>query len=135
MEIREPIPWFPHNRANTIVASCIEWYPDTPLQVTLRFGANGSPTTDWVFSRNLFREAQEHGNAGRGDVRLTFREGFCHLGLTSPNGSVMLRTYDALIQRFLAKTYAVVPLDDEAGHTSFSDADLEEIMTQWGTLM
>lgn len=128
MEITEPVPWFPLGNMGTVIPSSIYWTEGRPLEVTLRFNE-----ASWVFSRDLFWIAREHGRAGLGDVHVEIDKGTVVMALTSPHGAVKLRTTDAVIRHFTDQVYAVVPLGEDV--QSFTDEDLTEAVKTWGTLM
>ncbi|MGV9351095.1 SsgA family sporulation/cell division regulator [Streptomyces spiralis] len=99
-------------------------YDPYAVEVTFRFG-QACPVT-WVFSRELLAEGL-HGPCGQGDVRIwpvlgdARCEALC-LVLSAPDGSAVLEVPTAVVERWLKRTYRVVPAGREA---ELLDLDVE----------
>ncbi|MFE7244577.1 SsgA family sporulation/cell division regulator [Streptomyces sp. NPDC057582] len=87
-----------------------------PLAVQLLFQDSLQGPIPWVFARDLLA-AGTQALSGEGDVRVwpaeTGPEALLHLLLSSPHGSAHLTAPLAVVERWLRRTYQLVPADRE----------------------
>jgi hypothetical protein len=101
-----------------------------PFAVRLTFHAGAPEEAAWVFARELLASGLR-GPAGKGDVRV--RPSYCpdrgaviRLALDSPHGSATLEAVAAEVERWLQRTFALVPAGAEV--SSFpSDQELAHL--------
>jgi sporulation and cell division protein SsgA len=128
MIIRDGLPWLAYNDANAasaVVPSAVEWDSAEPQAIHVTF--NRGREVPWVFARDLVHAALRDGEAGVGDVNIKIEGDTLLLTLDSPFGTRRLRTKAAYLEKFLARTCEIVPLDSE-DYIPVVDAAIDEIL-------
>ena len=103
----------------TPVLSRWSYRSSEPFTITAAFQTSESRWVEWVFARDLLVEGLI-APSGLGDVLLR-PDGFggiesLVLEISSPEGHAMLELELAAVDRFLARTMAMVPLGEESEH-------------------
>jgi sporulation and cell division protein SsgA len=127
-----------------IVPLAAEWCyrSQDPYAVTMLLHAGADEPVKWTFGRELLTVALL-GPAGMGDVQAWpatapaasgedgagTGEKIINIMLGSPDGCARFEAGAAGIEKFLARTYEVVPAGQESGYLNI-DAGLAEILTQ-----
>jgi hypothetical protein len=110
----------------TAVPARLSYSPYDPYAVEVAFGFDQLYPVTWVFARELLAEGL-HRPCGQGDVRIwpVRGDGSCDmlcLVLSAPGGSAVLEVPSAVVERWLKRTYEMVPTGREA---ELLDLDVE----------
>ena len=113
--IEEMVPaWFGETTPGSVLAM-FSYEPSNPLAVTARF-TTGDLEVSWTFGRELLREGLL-ADAGCGDVRFSRRSRTeINLDLLSPDGGARIVCDSVALNRFLARSYAVLPAGEEVAY-------------------
>jgi hypothetical protein len=145
--IVEPkVMWVPVDppREGMLIPSKMYWRDDRPLEVRVIFGDISDTPDDgdgedpglvrWVFSRELITDADTHGKAGLGDVHVEITCARLLLSLTSPFGTIKIRTDASKILNFIKRTYLTVSMSTESDYLPLTDSEIHEQMLDWGLM-
>lgn len=108
-----------------------------PYAVEVTFsGERVDDSVTWGFARDLLVEGLDC-HAGQGDVRVwpwfTPRGNFLAMVLSSPeDGDALFELPRGLVERFLNRTYALVPLGGESVFVDVDEAVGEMLRPRWG---
>ncbi|MCH9817151.1 MAG: SsgA family sporulation/cell division regulator [Actinomycetia bacterium] len=113
--IEEMVPaWFGETTNGSVLAM-FSYEPSDPFAVTARF-TTGDLEVSWTFGRELLREGLL-GTSGLGDVRFSHRNRReINLDLVSPDGSARIVCDATALNRFLARSYALLPAGQECDY-------------------
>ena len=130
-------------REGVLIPSKMYWRDSRPLEIVIIFGDVTDTPDDgdgsaelvrWVFSRDLVADADTHGKAGLGDVHIEITCARLLLSLTSPFGTIKVRTDADKILNFLKRTYLTVSMSTESDYLPLTDSDIHEQMLDWGLM-
>jgi len=132
----------PENGIVPLMASLTYMCAD-PYAVTMAFHVGTAEPVEWTLARDLLAAAL-HSREGIGDVQawpsaptadLAVAEGtaaghqILNISMTSPFGHARFEACAADIQRFLARTFEIVPQGDEPDFMDFDD-ELTQLLSQ-----
>lgn len=98
------------------VPTVLAYDSSDPFAVTASFDTGGDAPIVWVFARDLLLEGLQR-PAGQGDVTvwpsIEDDGDTIHVALSSPDGEAEFQASASQIERFLARTFALVPIGEE----------------------
>ncbi|WP_081236965.1 SsgA family sporulation/cell division regulator [Streptomyces viridosporus] len=107
------------------VATRLSYDPRDPYAVHVDFHVGTHAPVTWVFARELLAQGA-FGPCGQGDVRIwpagTGARRMLCIALAAPDGQVLLQAPSAVLERWLQRTYRLVPPGHE---TRLIDVDQE----------
>jgi hypothetical protein len=109
----------------------LQYSTSDPLAITALFDTGEGEPVRWVFARDLLANGLDH-RVGEGDISVwpaLDDGGFLavRLQLQSPDGAALIDADSADIERFLAKTWKLIPQGGEIDHLGL-DRVLELIL-------
>lgn len=109
----DTIEWKMYEHPKIVIPCTLTWTEADPIAVKLSFHAGLELPVEWTVSRDLFHDAICHNTAGEGDVRVVVVDDTMLMTLDSPLGAGKFATRASDVGMFLARTYGIVPRNQE----------------------
>jgi len=119
----------PEHGAVPLMAS-LRYTAEDPYAIRMAFHVGTDEPVEWIFSRELLAAGMD-GPAGEGDVHVwpaaDHGLGLLNIALSSPFGHAHFEAPMNAIAEFLARTFAVIPADEESAFVNIDD-ELDELL-------